>query len=86
MLITAVGRGGGDSVLRDDSPVGGAEGWGGGEDDWMAFMRPVEGKASLPKVICSDIVLLRGGGGKTFLGGGGGGGKVKVSSVGEVPK
>jgi len=74
LLITAAGRGGGDNVLRDNSPIGGAEGCGGGEDDWIALIKPVEVGESLPRVICGD------------MGGGAGGGKVKDSSVGVVPK
>lgn len=84
MLITAVGRGGGDSALRDNSPVGGAGGWGAGEDDWM--IKPEEGDGCLPRVVCSGRVLFNEGGGEALPGGGGGGGKAKNSSVGVVPK
>ena len=87
MLITAVGRGGGDNVLRDTGPVGGAERWGGGEGDGMGSMTPIENAAPLPKVICGDMVLLgKGGGEVVFPGGGGGGENVKDSCVGVVPK
>jgi len=52
----------------------------------MALIKLVEGEETLPRVICSDMVLLSEGGGEVFPGGGGGGGKVKDSSVGVVPK
>jgi len=86
LLITAAERGGGDKVLRDNGPAGGAERWGGGEGDCMRSMTPVESGAPRPKVIRGDMLLPRKGGGEVFPGGGGGGGKVKDSSVGVVPK
>lgn len=90
LLITAAGMGGGDNVLRENGPGGGAERRGGGEGDCecdcIALTIPVESSAPLPMVICGDIELLSRGGGEVFPGGGGGCEKGKEFSVGVVPK
>lgn len=86
MLITAAERAGGDNVLRENGPGGGAERWGEGEGDCIALIMLVERGASLPKVICGGMGLLGRGGGEVFPGGGGGGENEKEFSVGVVPK
>jgi hypothetical protein len=83
-FMIAVGRGGGDSALRTDSPV-----WGVGDASGGDFEG---GRAMAPKTFgTGDKSLLEGpacgdDNNEVFPGGAGGGDMVKLSSVGVVPK